>query len=63
MVQNVLSIDMVFIIVVMKLVIQYSIIIMDVEYRKGMLKVVYVLVMDFKNLFDIVDKIRVKVKL
>lgn len=36
---------------------------MDVEYRKGMLKVVYVLVMDFKNLFDIVDKIRVKVKL
>lgn len=36
---------------------------MDVGYRKGMLKVVYVLVMDFKNLFDIVDKIRVKVKL
>lgn len=63
MAQNVLSTDMASIIAAMKLAIQYSTTTMDVEYRKGMLKAAHVLAMDTKNLLDIVDKTRVKVKL
>nr|XP_011413792.2 focal adhesion kinase 1 isoform X9 [Crassostrea gigas] len=63
MAQNVLSTDMASIIAAMKLAIQYSTTTMDVEYRKGMLKAAHVLAMDSKNLLDIVDKTRVKVKL
>ncbi|XP_062622322.1 focal adhesion kinase 1-like isoform X3 [Saccostrea cucullata] len=62
MAQNVLSTDMASLIAAMKLAIQYSTTTMDVEYRKGMLKAAHVLAMDSKNLLDVVDKTRVKVK-
>ncbi|XP_056017631.1 focal adhesion kinase 1-like isoform X8 [Ostrea edulis] len=63
MAQNVLSTDMASLIAAMKLAIQYSTTTMDVEYRKSMLKAAHVLAMDSKNLLDVVDKTRVKVKL
>ncbi|XP_078319037.1 focal adhesion kinase 1-like isoform X5 [Crassostrea virginica] len=62
MAQNVLSTDMASLIAGMKLAIQYSTTTMDVEYRKGMLKAAHVLAMDSKNLLDVIDKTRVKVR-
>lgn len=58
--QKVLSTDMAALISSMKLAQQYSTTILDIDYRKGMLKAAHVLAMDSKNLFDLVDSTRLQ---
>ncbi|KAL5016947.1 hypothetical protein ScPMuIL_006536 [Solemya velum] len=58
--QKVLSTDMAALISSMKLAQQYSTTILDIDYRKGMLKAAHVLAMDSKNLFDLVDSTRLR---
>lgn len=62
MAHKVLSKDMATLIDSLRLVQKYSCTTLDQEYRKGMLEAAHILAMDAKNLLDVVDSVRIRVK-
>ncbi|XP_067121087.1 focal adhesion kinase 1-like isoform X2 [Centruroides vittatus] len=62
MAHKVLSKDMASLIEALRLVQKYSCTTLDQEYRKGMLEAAHILAMDAKNLLDVVDSVRIRVK-
>lgn len=63
MAHRVLSKDMANLVQAMKLAIKYSKTTLDAEYRKGMLGSAHALALDAKNLLDVVDSVRMRIKL
>lgn len=63
MAHRVLSKDMANLVQAMKLAIKYSKTTLDAEYRKGMLSSAHALAIDAKNLLDVVDSVRVRIRM
>lgn len=62
MAHKVLSKDMASLVEAMQQAQKYSRTTLDNEYRKGMLSAAHVLAMDAKNLLDVVDAVRIRIK-